>query len=76
MGLFGNNQPKRNYSEKVQDLKKKIEQLENAGMVASADRLKSELKKFDKVVYIKEKPLSGQELLRKIKSAKAEGLSK
>jgi hypothetical protein len=76
MALFGGNREKRDYGDKVTELKTKIVQLEAAGMTASANRLKEELKKFDKVVYKHEKPLSGGELKRRIKSAKAEGLAK
>ncbi len=76
MPLFGEPREKRNYGGKVAELKTKIAQLESVGMMASANRLKEELKKFDKVVYKKEKPLGGKELVNRIKAAKAEGLSK
>ena len=73
MGLLGGGIEKRDYGGKVAELKTKIAQLEAAGMTASANRLKEELKKFDKVVLAPVKPLSGGVLLKKIKAAKVGG---
>jgi tRNA-binding EMAP/Myf-like protein len=73
MGLFGGAEKVKSFDSKISDLKTKIAQLESAGMVASAERLKKELKRYDHVMYEKTKALSPAEMKATVKAYKAEG---
>ncbi len=73
MGLFGDSQPVRDYGSKVNELNTKIEQLEAHGMFASAARLRKELKKFDKEIIEKTKPMSVSDMKNQIRASKASG---
>ena len=71
MGLLGGTSQKvRDYGSKIDELKTKIVQLEKAGMQASADRLKAELKKCERPAYVAEKPITGRALKEAVKAAK------
>lgn len=75
MGLFGgDNQPKKDYGGKINELTTKISQLESHGMTASADRLRKELAKYDHPIEEKTKPMSVGQLKSQIKSAKSNGM--
>lgn len=70
MGLFGDGQKVRDYGSKINELKTKIAQLEEHGMLASAARLKKELAKIGKDIPEKIKPMNSAELKSAIKATK------
>jgi hypothetical protein len=74
MGLFGDNQPTKDYGGRINELKTKIEQLRSVGMTASADRLQKELDKIDRPILEKTKPMSVGQLKNQLKSVKASGV--
>ncbi len=71
MGLFGDGQKVRDYGSKINELKTKIAQLEEHGMLASAARLRKELAKIDKDIPEKIKPMNSAELKSAIKATAA-----
>lgn len=72
MGLFSDEPPAvRDYSDKITELKTKIDQLESHGMTASADRLRKELKKYDHVVPEKVKPIGIGQIKSQVKASRS-----
>ena len=71
MGLFGDGQKVRDYGSKINELKTKIAQLEEHGMLASAARLKKELAKIDRDIPEKVKPMGVSELKATLKAQAA-----
>jgi|WetSurMetagenome_2_1015567.scaffolds.fasta_scaffold02632_3 hypothetical protein len=76
MGLFGNQPKKKQYGSKIAELDAKIAQLESVGMLASANRLREERRRYDNVTIEKTKALSHSELKKQMRAAKAEGTMK
>ena len=58
MGLFGEPDQVKNNSTRINELKTKIGQLESNGFTASAERLRKELKKIDRIIITNPKPMS------------------
>lgn len=73
MGLFGDTGKVKDYGGRINELKTKIAQLEEHGMLASAARLKKELSKIDKDIPEKVKPMGVGELKQQLRAQKATG---
>lgn len=73
MGLFGDTGKVKDYGGRINELKTKIAQLEEHGMLASAGRLKKELAKIDRDIPEKVKPMGVGELKNQLKAQKAMG---